>query len=138
MNNESSPVPVDKSFEGLKYVNSYGAVYWSVCDLQYLLGYSQWRCFELPIERARISRKKLGNRAEYLFAGAGKMVEVGSGSHREVNDFQPSHFACYLIAQNNDPCKPELAQAQKYFVIQTHRQELLNDNGNINRLLINH
>jgi len=57
------------------------------------------------------------------FAGAGKMVQLGSGSERELMDYHLSRYACYLIAQNGDPRKTEIAQAQTYFAIQTHRQE---------------
>lgn len=124
MSNESCPSLGNKSFEALKQINSYGAEYWNARDLQYLLGYSQWRRFERAIERAITSCKESENKFEYHFVDAGKMVGVGSGAERQVNDFQLSRFACYLIAQNGDPRKPEIAQAQKYFAIQTRRQEL--------------
>lgn len=113
-----------RSFEDLKQANDHGAEYWSARDLQPLLGYSQWRRFEDAIKRAQTSCEQSGNDPAYHFAGAGKMVELGSGSQREVEDFQLSRFACYLIAQNGDPRKPEIAQAQKYFAVQTRRQEL--------------
>ncbi|MBF0426433.1 MAG: DNA damage-inducible protein D [Magnetococcales bacterium] len=118
------PVIGGNSFEGLKRLNEYGAEYWSARDLQPLLGYSQWRRFEQAIERAILSCQESGNEPDHHFAGAGKMVELGSGSTREVPDFHLSRFACYLIAQNGDPRKPEIAQAQKYFAVQTRRQEL--------------
>ena len=113
-----------KSFEELKQVNDHGAEYWSARALQSMLGYSQWRRFEQAIERAIISCSESGNPSENHFAGAGKMVELGSGSVREVEDYQLSRFACYLIAQNGDPRKPEIARAQQYFAVQTRRQEL--------------
>ena len=113
-----------KSFENLKQVNGHGAEYWSARDLQPLLGYSQWRRFENAIQRAQTSCEQSGNAPAYHFAGAGKMIELGKGGQREVGDYQLSRFACYLIAQNGDPRKPEIAQAQKYFAIQTRRQEL--------------
>ena len=112
------------TFEGLKRVNDHDAEYWSARDLQPLLGYSQWRRFEDAIERARTSCEQSGNKAGHHFAGAGKMVELGSGSVRDVEDYHLSRFACYLIAQNGDPRKPAIAQAQKYFAVQTRRQEL--------------
>ena len=89
-----------------------------------MLGYSQWRRFEQAIQRGEISCRESGNPPGNHFAGAGKMVELGSGSVREVADYQLSRFACYLIAQNGDPRKPEIAHAQQYFAIQTRRQEL--------------
>ncbi|MDR1849286.1 MAG: DNA damage-inducible protein D [Zoogloeaceae bacterium] len=113
-----------RSFESLKQLNEHGAEYWSARDLQPLLGYSQWRRFEQAVERAISSCKQSGNPSENHFAGAGKMVDIGSGSVRDVDDYHLSRFACYLIAQNGDPRKPEIAQAQKYFAIQTRRQEL--------------
>jgi DNA-damage-inducible protein D len=112
------------SFEDLKLRNDHGAEYWSARDLQPLLGYRQWRRFEDAIGRAYTSCELSGNEAAHHFAGAGKMVDLGSGSVREVEDYHLSRFACYLIAQNGDPRKPAIAQAQKYFAIQTRRQEL--------------
>ena len=112
------------SFEQLKQINDHGAGYWSARGLQPLLGYSQWRRFEDAIKRAQTSCEQSGNDPAYHFAGAGKMIELGKGGQREVEDYQLSRFACYLIAQNGDPRKPEIAQAQTYFAIQTRRQEL--------------
>jgi len=113
-----------RSFESLKKVNEHGAEYWSARDLQSMLGYSQWRRFEQAIERAVSSCKSSGNPPEHHFAGAGKMIDLGKGGQRDVDDYHLSRFACYLIAQNGDPRKPEIANAQKYFAIQTRRQEL--------------
>lgn len=124
MTEENLPVLGGKSFESLKRLNEHGAEYWSARDLQPLLGYSQWRRFEDAITRAITSCKQSGNEPANHFAGAGKMVTIGSGSTREVPDFHLSRFACYLIAQNGDPRKPEIAFAQKYFAVQTRRQEL--------------
>jgi len=75
------------SFERLRQRNEYGAEYWSARDLQPLLGYSQWRRFEQAIERAIISCKESRNSPENHFAGAGKMVELGSGSERDLDDY---------------------------------------------------
>lgn len=124
MNKELSPTLNQASFENLKLINSHGAEYWSARDLQALLGYTQWRRFEQAVDRAMISCKESGNKPQNHFAGAGKMVDVGSSAQRDIADFHLSRFACYLIAQNGDPRKPEIAQAQKYFAIQTRRQEL--------------
>ena len=123
MTKNQLPVHGKKTFEELKLSNEYGAEYWSARDLQPLLGYTQWRRFEQAIERAMTSCETSGNHSAHHFAGAGKMVGLGSGSQREVEDYQLSRFACYLIAQNGDPRKPEIAQAQKYFAVQTRRQE---------------
>src|SRR3569832_548658 len=112
-----------QSFENLKQVNDHGAEYWSARDLQPLLGYSQWRRFEGAINRAITSCEQSGNNPEHHFAGAGKPITGGKGAVQVVQDYQLSRFACYLIAQNSDPRKPEIAQAHKYFAIQTRRQE---------------
>ena len=113
-----------KSFEDLKQVNEHGAEYWSARALQPMLGYSQWRRFEQAIERAITSCKESGNPPEHHFAGAGKPITGGKGAIQIVDDFQLSRFACYLIAQNGDPRKAEIARAQQYFAVQTRRQEL--------------
>ena len=114
----------NKSFENLKKTNEYGAEYWSARDLQPLLGYSQWRRFEDAINRAITSCKQSGNEPSHHFAGAGKPIEGGKGAVQMVTDYHLSRFACYLIAQNGDPRKPEIANAQKYFAIQARRQEI--------------
>jgi len=113
-----------KSFEDLKEVNEYGAEYWSAREIQPLLGYTQWRRFEDAIKRALTSCKQSGNEPSHHFAGAGKPIEGGKGAVQLVNDYHLSRFACYLIAQNGDPRKPEIANAQKYFAIQARRQEI--------------
>jgi hypothetical protein len=112
------------TFEKIKQKNQYGAEYWSARMLQPLLGYSQWRRFEQAINRARVSCTQSGNDTGNHFADAGKMVKIGSGSVREIPDYHLSRFACYLIAQNGDPRKIKIAHAQKYFIIQTRRQEI--------------
>jgi DNA-damage-inducible protein D len=112
------------SFEDLKKKNEHGAEYWSARDLQPLLGYDQWRRFEEAIKRAVTSCKQSGNEPNDHFAGAGKLIPGGKGAIQVVTDYHLSRFACYLIAQNGDPRKPEIANAQKYFAIQTRRQEL--------------
>jgi DNA-damage-inducible protein D len=124
MISKNIPTIGNQSFEELKQSNEHGAEYWSARDLQPLLGYSQWRRFEDAIKRSITSCEQSGNDPQNHFAGAGKMVELGSGSAREVEDFHLSRFACYLIAQNGDPRKLEIAHAQKYFAIQARRQEL--------------
>ncbi len=121
---DQSLIPSPPSFESLKKLNKHGVEYWSARDLQPCLGYSQWRRFELAIKKAIESCRLSENNPENHFAGAGKMVGIGSQTERQIEDYHLSRFACYLIAQNGDPRKPEIAQAQKYFAIQTRRQEI--------------
>ncbi len=124
MNSTSTPTIGDASFENLKQSNEHDAEYWSARDLQPLLGYSQWRRFEDAIKRAITSCEQSGNNPGHHFAGVGKPIIGGKGAVQTVDDYQLSRFACYLIAQNGDPRKPEIANAQKYFAIQARKQEL--------------
>ncbi|MBS0615039.1 MAG: DNA damage-inducible protein D [Verrucomicrobia bacterium] len=119
-----SLVPAMPSFESLKKLNEHGVEYWSARDLQPCLGYSQWRYFENAIKKAIESCKQSGNDPAHHFAGARKVIQAGKGATQVIEDYHLSRFACYLIAQNGDPRKPEIAQAQKYFAIQTRRQEI--------------
>ena len=112
------------SFESLKKLNEHGLEYWSARDLQPLLGYQQWRSFENAIKKAITSCEQSGNDPGHHFARARKMIALGKGGQREVDDYDLSRFACYLIAQNADPRISQIAFAQKYFAIQTRRQEL--------------
>lgn len=123
MNTEPSAV-VTLGFESLRQTNEHNAEYWRARDLQPLLGYTQWRRFEQAIERAMASCEASGNKSSHHFAGAGKPIVGGKGAVQVVDDYHLSRFACYLVAQNGDPRKPEIAQAQQYFAVQARRQEL--------------
>jgi len=89
-----------------------------------LLGYNHWRSFENAVKKAITSCEQSGNTPDHHFARAGKPIVGGKGAVQEVVDYHLSRFACYLIAQNGDPRKPEIANAQKYFAVQTRRQEV--------------
>jgi DNA-damage-inducible protein D len=119
----------DGLFESLKRINEHGAEYWSARDLQTHLGYSKWANFDKAIKKAVTSCEQSGNDPENHFAGAGNMILIGKGGKRNIPDFHLSRFACYLIAQNGDPRKAEVALAQKYFAVQTRRQELSDQNA---------
>jgi DNA-damage-inducible protein D len=121
---DSPLIPSIPSFESLKKRNQYDMEYWSARDLQSSLGYAEWRKFENTIKKAIKSCEQSGNNSHHHFVGADKPIRGGKGATQVVNDYQLSRFACYLIAQNGDPRKPEIAQAQKYFAIQTRRQEI--------------
>jgi DNA-damage-inducible protein D len=121
---ENLPAPGRKRFEELKQVNQHGAEYWTARDLQPLLGYNQWRSFAKAVGKAIVSCEQSGNDPGHHFARARKPIVGGKGAVQEVDDYLLSRFACYLIAQNGDSRIPEIAEAQKYFAIQTRRAEL--------------
>ena len=111
-------------FDSIKQINPYGIEYWSGRDLMPLLGYNKWERFEGTIKRAMTACEQTGNLIENHFPAAGKMVKLGSGSERELKDYNLSRLACYLIAQNGDPRKPEIAAAQVYFAVATRAHEI--------------
>jgi DNA-damage-inducible protein D len=90
------------------------------------LGYTQWKNFKNVIDKAKKSCLQANEEAKNHFADFGKMVEIGSGAQKEVEDIALTRYACYLIAQNGDSTtKPEIAFAQTYFAVQTRKQELI-------------
>lgn len=111
-------------FDSIKQTNPYGQEYWSARDLAPLLGYNKWQRFEDAIQRAMIACEQTRNVVADHFTASGKMVKLGSKAEREVADYYLSRFACYLIAQNGDPRKPEIAAAQVYFAVSTRAFEM--------------
>ncbi len=104
-----------------------GVEFWYARDLQKLLGYEQWRNFELIIHKAQTSCESARINTADHFAEVSKMVPIGSGAERSVKDYMLTRYACYLIAQNGDPKKEEIAFAQSYFAVQTRKQELIEE-----------
>ncbi len=98
---------------------------WSARELQMLLGYSKWENFERVIDKAKHACLNAGENIEDHFPDIRKMVEIGSGSERAVNDIALTRYACYLIAQNGDSKKEAIAFAQNYFAVQTRRAEVI-------------
>ncbi len=119
-------VQLNKTFEGSTYTQN-GVEYWTGRDLQGLLDYSEWRNFLLVIDKAKTACLNSGQNVSDHFVDVNKMVKLGSGSERQVDDIMLTRYACYLIAQNGDPRKEQIAFAQSYFAIQTRKQELLEE-----------
>ena len=98
---------------------------WSARELQTIFAYTKWDNFFKVIEKAKKACESSGIEVSDHFADVGKMVDLGSGSQREIEDIALTRYACYLVAQNGDPAKSEVAFAQTYFAVQTRKQEMI-------------
>ena len=114
-------------FEAIRKSDEAGREYWSARNLGPLLDYKEWRNFYKVIAKAIISCEASGHPSADHFVETNKMVELGSGASRNLEDFHLSRYACYLVVQNGDPSKPVIAAGQTYFALQTRRQELQDD-----------
>jgi DNA-damage-inducible protein D len=115
------------TFEQLKQTNESGAEYWFARDLQSALDYSSWDKFNNVIQKVMSACKNSRQAVDDHFSQVGKMVDIGLGAQRKLEDIRLSRYACYLIVQNGDPSKPVIANGQTYFAMQTRRQELADD-----------
>lgn len=121
---EASSDYTESIFESIKHVNEYGVEFWYARELQTALEYKQWRRFENIINKAKDACQNSGNDVSDHFANVGKMVDIGSGATRTLEDYELSRYACYLIVQNGDSRKKVIALGQTYFAVKTRQQEL--------------
>lgn len=112
------------TFEDIRQTDAQSHEYWLARDLARVLDYPHWRNFLPVLDKAREACTNSGQMPPDHFADIRKMVDIGSGARREIEDIRLSRYACYLIVQNADPSKPVIANGQTYFAIQTRRQEL--------------
>ncbi len=112
-------------FEDHSKTTENGIEFWFARDLQQLLGYTKWDNFKKVIHKSKISCEVTDNDILDHFADVGKMVKIGSTTEREIDDIMLTRYACYLIAQNGDPRKEQIAFAQNYFAIQTRKFEVI-------------
>ncbi|MCK5107474.1 MAG: DNA damage-inducible protein D [Nanoarchaeota archaeon] len=124
MTNEITTTSLNKDFESIKKIDENGVEYWEARELMTILGYAKWQNAEEVIARAAKACINSGQDVDNHFTDISKMVKIGSDSVRKVGDWKLDRYACYLIAQNGDSKKPEIALAQTYFAIQTRRQEV--------------
>jgi len=113
------------NFESFATKTDDGVEFWLARDLQKLLGYTQWRNFAAVIEKAKTSCRTSKQTVEYHFADVSKTIDMPKGARKEIDDIMLTRYACYLVAQNGDSKKEEIAFAQTYFAVQTRKAEII-------------
>lgn len=114
----------EKIFESIKHIDEYGNEYWLARELQVILGYKEWRKFEGVITKAKEACKNSEKIVCEHFADVSKTIKMLKGATKQIDDYNLSRYACYLIVQNSDPRKEVVALGQTYFAIQTRKHEL--------------
>lgn len=114
-----------ENFENISHTTEQGVEFWLARDLQHLLGYNKWDNFKNVISKAKTACETSNQKIKNHFADVGKMVSIGSGAEKEVEDLMLTRYACYLIAQNGDSRKQEISFAQTYFAVQTRKAEII-------------
>lgn len=117
----------EATFESIKHINEYGQEFWYARELQQALEYTEWRNFSAVVEKAKAACSASGNEVDDHFVDVNKMVDIGSGTQREIDDVTLSRYACYLIVMNGDPRKQIIAVGQTYFAVKTRQQELVDN-----------
>lgn len=132
----------EQTFESIKHINEYGQEFWYARELQVALEYTEWRNFKKIIDKAKEACVTSGNPVDDHFVDVNKMVPLGSGAEREVDDIELSRYASYLTVMNGDPRKESIAAGQTYFATQTRKQELTEEydqlSENQKRIAIRH
>lgn len=123
MTPQLSLLNINQSLDEIKKVEQ-DLEYWSARQLMPVLGYIKWQTFQEVLKKAKEACKRSDQTVKYHFTDVSNMITVGKGASRRVEDILLTRYACYLVAQNGDPRKIEIAQAQTYFAIQTRKQEL--------------
>jgi len=113
------------NFEAYSRKTDNGVEFWLARDIQQLLGYDKWDNFLGVISKAKIACENTGHKVSDHFADAGKTIQMPKGAQKEILDIMLTRYACYLIAQNGDPRKEEIAFAQNYFAVQTRKFEVI-------------
>ncbi|MDO8655868.1 MAG: DNA damage-inducible protein D, partial [Nanoarchaeota archaeon] len=116
-----------KDFESIKKVDENGLEYWTARELMEVLGYSNWQNFEIVVNKAKQSCVNSKQFSQDHFTDISKMIRLPKDAMRKIKDYKLDRYACYLIAQNGDPRKEQIAFAQSYFAIQTRKQELIEE-----------
>ncbi len=134
--NKESILSMKKIFDSLAQYDADADIeFWYAREIQTALGYARWENFDTAIKRAKTACETAKILVSDHFRDVTKMVSIGLGTSRNIPDIKLTRYACYLIAQNGDPRKNEIAFAQSYFALQTHKQELIEDRINLLRRL---